>query len=236
MRIRLPMGRRAFFIAAFAFSLVALFPLRLALDWFGLDDRGLAAREASGSIWLGALREAQIGPVPIGDVGARLNSLPVFLGRARVSLVRGGDTGAFAGAAVASRHSFGFEDVTGQLRPGAMLAPIASLDLDDLSAGFSAGQCRRAEGQVRATIAGDLGGIVLPAGLTGTARCDAGALLLPLISQSGMERLDLRLFAEGRYSAELLVRPTDPAVQQRLGATGFVPARGGFARMVEGSF
>jgi general secretion pathway protein N len=238
MRIRMPMGRTVFFLAAFAFSLVALFPLRLALDWFGLDDRGLAAREASGSIWLGALREAQVGPVPIGDVSARLNSLPLFLGRARVSLVRRAADGSFAGALLASRHSFAFEDVTGQLRLGGQLAPlpIAALDLDDFSAGFADGQCRQAGGMVRATLAGDLGGIVLPSGLSGTARCDAGAVLLPLASQSGMEQLNLRLFPDGRYRAELLVRPTDPATGQRLAAAGFAPAGNGFARLVEGSF
>lgn len=238
MRIRLPMRRTVFFLAAFAFSLVALFPLRLALDWFGLDDRGLAAREANGSIWLGTLREAQIGPVPVGDVGARLNSLPLFLGRARVSLFRTGDGGTFAGAVLATRHGFGFEDVTGQLSLGARLAPlpIAALDLEDVSAGFAGDQCRQASGRVRATLAGDIGGIALPAGLSGTARCEAGAVLLPLASQSGMEQLNLRLFADGRYRAELLVRPTDPAIQQRLGAAGFVPANGGFARIAEGSF
>ncbi len=234
----MPMGRMVFFLAAFAFSLVALFPLRLALDWFGLDERGLAAREANGSIWLGALREAQLGPVPIGDVSARLNTSPLFLGRARVSLVRRGADGAFAGALLATRHSFAFEDVTGQLRLGGQLAPlpIASLDLDDVRAGFSEGQCRQASGMIRATMAGDLGGIVLPSGLSGTARCEGGAVLLPLASQSGMEQLNLRLFPDGRYRAELLVRPTDPATQQRLTATGFMQAGNGFARIAEGSF
>lgn len=238
MKIRMPMGRTVFFLAAFAFSLVALFPLRVALDWFGLDDRGLAAREANGSLWLGALREAQIGPVPIGDVSARLNTLPLFLGRARVSLVRRGDEGAFAGAVAATRHSFAFEDVTGQIRLGAQLAPlpISALDIDDLSIGFAGDRCRQASGRIRATIAGDLGGILLPSGLSGTARCEAGAVLLPLASQSGMEQLNLRLFADGRYRAELLVRPTDPAVQQRLAAAGFLPANGGFVRIAEGAF
>ena len=61
MSFRLPFGRGAFFVAAFAFALVALFPLRLAIRWLGLDERGLAAREAEGSVWLGALKEAQLG-------------------------------------------------------------------------------------------------------------------------------------------------------------------------------
>ena len=44
MRIRLPLGRSLFFLCAFLFALVALLPLRLALDWLGLDDKGFAAR------------------------------------------------------------------------------------------------------------------------------------------------------------------------------------------------
>lgn len=238
MRVRLPLGRAAFFVAAFAFSLVALLPMRLALDWLGLDTRGLAAREAAGSVWLGALKEAQLGPVPLGDVEARLNSLPLFLGRARLSLSRRGEGGDLEGAAVASRHRFGLDDVTGQARLGSLLAPlpITQFDLDRVSVGFTSGQCERAEGAVRATIAGDVGGIALPSGLNGEARCAEGALLLPLASRSGMEQLNLRLFADGRYRAELLVRPSDPAARQRLAAAGFTPAGAGMARVLEGAF
>ena len=72
MKIRMPFGRFAFAVAVFFFALVALTPLGLAIRWFGLDTRGLAAREAEGSVWLGALKEAQLGPAPIGDVSARL--------------------------------------------------------------------------------------------------------------------------------------------------------------------
>ena len=85
MRLRLPLRRTAFFVAAFAFAAVALIPLRVATSWIGGP---LAAREATGSIWLGMLKEAQFGPVPLGDVQARLNVLPLLLGRARLSLSR----------------------------------------------------------------------------------------------------------------------------------------------------
>ena len=238
MRIPLPMGRATFFIAAFAFALVALFPLRIALVWFGLDERGLAARSGEGSIWLGALKEAQVGPVPIGDVSARLNSLPLFLGRARVTLSRSAEAEPFEGAALATRHSFAFEDMSGRLRLGAALAPlpIASVELDDVSAGFVSGQCARAQGRIRAALAGDLGGVAIPSGLSGDARCDGGALLLPLVSQTGLEQLNLRLFADGRYRAELIVRPSDPAVAPRLLAAGFAQSGAGFARVSEGRF
>lgn len=232
------MGRTAFFLGAFAFSLAALFPLRLAADWFGLGERGLAAREATGSVWFGALKEAQLGPVPVGDVTARLNSLPLFVGRARLSLARDDEANPLRGAVGLSRHSFGADDVTGQFRVAALFAPlpVSMLDLDDVSVGFAAGQCRRAEGNVRATLVGEVGGIALPSGLTGAATCQGDAVLIPLASQTGMERLDLRLFADGRYRMDLTLRPSDAAMQARLTAAGFQNANGLFLRRIEGVF
>ena len=113
--------------------------------------------------------------------------------------------------------------------------PIAALDLEGVSAGFASGLCSRAEGRVRATVAGDLGGIALPSGLSGDAALRRGAMLLPLGRQSGMEQLNLRFFADGRYRVELTVRPTDaarrPPDRRRLRAGEM--AR--FARLLEGS-
>src|SRR3546814_12494389 len=98
MRFRVPVGRRLFVLCAILFALVALFPLRLALDWLALDERGFAAREAKGSLWLGALSEAQFGSVELGDLQARLRTLPLFVGRARMDLERGGDANTFRGS------------------------------------------------------------------------------------------------------------------------------------------
>lgn len=238
MRIRMPLRRTAFFLAVFAFALVALIPLRVAIGWFGADGRGLAAREASGSIWLGVLKEAQFGPVPLGDVEARLNLLPLFLGRARLSLARDEADGRFDGAVSVSRHSFGLDDLNGQLRVGALFAPlpIASLDLDEVSAHFSGGQCESARGRVRAGLSGEVAGIAFPSGLSGNARCAEGALMVALASQSGMEQLNLSIRADGRYRIDLVVRSGDPALAGRLTAAGFAPARGGFVRRLDGSF
>jgi general secretion pathway protein N len=238
MKIRMPFGRGAFAVAVFFFSLVALTPLGLAIRWFGLDTRGLAAREAEGSVWLGALREAQLGPAPIGDVSARLNTLPLFLGRARISLARMDQTQRFEGAATVSRHAFGFDDATGQLRLGAMLAslPIGAVELQDVSIGFAGGLCSRAEGRVRAVATGEVGGMSLSSGLAGNASCAGDAALLPLVGQSGLEQLNIRLFADGRYRVELMIRSQDAALGARLAAAGFAAGNGGFVRVVEGRF
>jgi general secretion pathway protein N len=91
MRVRLPLGRSLFFVCAFLFALIALFPLRLALDWLALDERGFAAREAKGSIWFGGLSEAQFGTVALGDLTAELRTLPLS------SAARGWSSGARRG-------------------------------------------------------------------------------------------------------------------------------------------
>jgi len=238
MRIRLPLGRSLFFLCAFLFALVALLPLRLALDWLELDARGFAAREAEGSIWLGSLSEAQIGTVPLGDLQAQLRTLPLLLGRARVDLERDEEDDRFEGSATVSRHTFGIDDMSGRLDLGAALAPlpIGAVDLTEVTAHFENGLCTRAEGLVRANVAGDVGGIALPGGLSGNARCDRGALLLPLTSQAGTEALNLRLFEDGRYEVELVVRPMDDATRDRLIASGFALGAGGYVLRVSGQF
>jgi len=236
MRFRLPMKRTVFFLAAFAFALVALIPLRVAAGWFG--SGGLAAREANGSIWLGVLKEAQLGPVALGDVSARLNVLPLLIGRARLSLSRDEAQGAFEGALSVSRHSFALEDLTGQIRTGTLFAPVpvGALDLDDVSVQFANGLCESADGRVRASVSGEMGGITLPGGLGGDVRCAEGTLLVPLASQGGMGQLNLAIRADGTYRIDLVIRQTDPSLAPRLTAAGFQLTGAGYTRRIEGHF
>lgn len=238
MRIRLPLGRSLFLLASFLFALVALLPMRVALGALGFEQSGLTARAANGSVWLGALQEAQIGPVALGDAKARLNFLPLLIGRARLSIAGADEAAPFEGAAIVARHSFGFEDVSGRLRLGALALPVAlsTIDLDDVSAGFASGRCVRGEGRVRAAVTGEIAGIALASGLSGNARCANDALLVPLVSQSGMEQVNIRLFPDGRYRIDLIVRAADPATRGQLAAAGFRPAGAGYVLQLNGSF
>lgn len=237
MRIRLPLGRSLFFFCAFLFALTALLPLRLALDWLGFDTRGLSAREARGSIWLGALDGARFGTVPLGDLEARLRALPLLVGRARVDIDRASESEPLDGGLTMSRHGFGVDDVTGSLGLAVPApAPLISFDVADVTIRFRDGRCAEADGTVKASLAGQIGGIDVPGALEGRARCDGGALLLPLADPSGLERVDLRLFADGRYRAGLIVRPSDDMARDRLAAAGFAPAPGGYRLSISGSF
>ena len=114
--------------------------------------------------------------------------------------------------------------------------PIATLDLDDVTVHFEGEQCEAAEGQVRAGLSGEVAGLALPAGLSGAVRCQGGAAMLPLTGQSGMEQVNISVEASGRWRAEVVVRPTDPATIQRLTAAGFTPGAGGYVRRIDGSF
>ena len=231
-------GYRLLFGTIFAIALIALLPLRLAAGWVGIGDAGLSAREVRGSVWGGRLSEARIASVPLGDLRAGLDPLPLLAGRARVDLERPGDDGDVSRGAIGiSRHETGIDDVTARLPLGSVFAPlpVAAIDLNDVSVRFRDGLCVFAEGSARATIEGEMAGSVPGGALIGNARCDAGALLLPLVSPSGMARVAVRLSGGGRYRVELLVRG-DEGVRERLLAAGFAPRAGDYGLSVEGVF
>ena len=239
-RFRLTTGPLALFGAVFVLALIVLLPLRLVLGQFDLARTGFAAREASGSVWFGALREARVGSIALGDLGAALSPWPLFVGRARVDLAGHSTTTtrAIRGAVSVSRHSIGVDDMTAALPGGAVFArfPVGGLDLDDVSVRFTDGNCDKAEGRVKATLGGDIAGISMAQGLSGTARCDGGALLLPLASQAGTEQALVRVWQTGRFRAELKVKPTDPTAAQKLELSGFQPTARGHVLIVEGKF
>lgn len=214
MRLRLRWWRELFFLGALLFALVALLPLRFALDGLGFAAKGLTARNAAGSLWLGALDEARLGPVPLGTVATRLRVLPLLAGRARLDVAQEGD--GFRAGLTASRHGFGIDDASGTIEvAGFGPVPASTLDLADVSVRFGDGQCEVAEGMVKLRLSGQLGAAPPVSGFSGEARCDGPAVLLPLRSQSGADRLDVRLFAEGRYRIDAALRTGGTSFSQR---------------------
>jgi general secretion pathway protein N len=235
MRIRLPMPRLAIFAILFVLALLLFLPLRLVLG----SIPGLTAREASGSVWGGQLKEARAGPVALGDLSARVAPTPLLVGRLRLELERGRTAADRLRAALSmSRTRLALEGASGLIPVDGVFAPlpVASLDLTDLTVEFRDGQCDRAAGLVRANIAGDVAGLPLPVALNGAARCDRGAVLLPLASGSGGEGLALRLFGDGRYEAQLTVRATEPGLIARLTGAGFAIGPGGYMTAFRGRF
>lgn len=190
------------FVILLAVALIATLPLRLALAGAGT---GLGARAAEGSIWSGRLIDARLGPLPLGQLSASVSPLALLIGRIKVSLAGDGSSREpvrailIAGGGVRAVEALsGSIDATGVLGP----LPISSLAFVDAHTRFEGGACRAAGGQVRATIApATVPGLAMPPSLSGTLRCEGAALILPLASVSGAERLTLRLTGNGRWTA-----------------------------------
>ncbi|WP_375420917.1 type II secretion system protein N [uncultured Sphingomonas sp.] len=235
-RIRLATGPGVLFGAMMLVALLLFLPMRLALAWSGLDESGFAARAVTGSVWDGRIAEAQFGDLAIGDLDARLSPFALLVGRARLSL--DGTTRPLNGVVTVTRHGFAIDHVTASLPTGRIFQPlpVGGLDLTDVTVEFADGSCVRAEGRVRATLVGDASGVALPPSVAGNARCEGGALLLPLASDAGRETVALRITGGGRYTAVFTLQPSDPATLERLAASGFVERAGGYQLAIEGSF
>lgn len=225
-------------LGAFVLGLVAFFPLRLAIGLFGLEGQGVSARAVQGSLWYGRIDQLMVGDVSVGTVHAGLSPIQLLVGRARLDLGRkAGLPDDIEGALTVGFGRIGLDDVTGNIPVGAALAPlpISGITFTDMSAYFSGGACGHAEGRVKAAIAGELPGLNLSQGLSGDVRCDGSSILLPLVSQSGLEKLNLRIKADGHYTAEMRVTSSDPALGQGLGAMGFQQAGDGYILRIDGT-
>ena len=233
--IRLRTTPAVLFGGLLVLALLVFLPMRLALGWVGLGQQGFNARAITGSIWGGTLKEARFGDLGLGTLDASLSPLALLIGRARVSL-DGGAT--LHGAMTISRNARGVDKMSGTLPTGGVFAPlpVTQLTLDELTVHFEGDTCDMAEGRVTAAMGGEVAGIALPASVSGNARCDGGALLLPLASQSGAESVSLRVTGAGAYTAMLSLAPSDPAAGAKLAELGFIATQNGYQLSVQGSF
>lgn len=234
MRLRMTTRPSVLFVAMLVVALIVFLPMRLALGATGLADQGLSARRVGGTIWGGSMLEAWFGEVALGDLRVSLSPLALLVGRARLAFEGAGADGRpIMGAATISRHAMGIDGVTASLPAAALFAPlpVTMLSLEDVTVRFRDGVCEEAGGRVRATVTGEAGGLPLPPTMMGNARCEAGALLLPMTGQGGTEAVNLRIRPDGRYTADLVLTPGDPAAAAKLEQLGFVAGSGGGYRL-----
>ncbi|HTH29183.1 MAG TPA: type II secretion system protein N [Sphingobium sp.] len=222
----LRLSRRGWVICAIAMvvALIACLPLRLAAGLFGLSDMGVAARSMSGSVWAGQAEELELGVFRLGTVDVMLSPLQLLLGRARFDISRKqGMPDDISGALSVGFATRGIDDVTGSMPLGGAFAPlpVLALEMYDVSIAFSGTRCLRAEGRMRLQVAAVLPGLDFANGLSGEARCDGADVLIPLVSQSGVERIEIRLTGEGRYRATMTIAANDPALANALALGGF---------------
>ncbi len=222
------------------FLLILLLPLRLAIMVTGLPQKQFSAFHVSGSIWSGHMLQARFGPLVLGDLDTGLRILPLFVGRTELKLEReplAGDGGLQATVGKWGVTSM-LSHVTASLPAGSVLPalPITRIDLADFSVGFTGERCTNASGMVRVTLDANFPGLPNAPVLSGQARCDDGALLLPLKSAGGTEELTVTMEGDGDYLARLQLTGANESWPQILPAIGFTAVPGGYVLAIEGSY
>lgn len=224
------MSRRRIAIASAILLLISaliFMPLRTII---GGD--GIAARKVDGIIWDGSIRDLRIGRLPVGDVNARLHFWPLLLARAEISLSRGDAPYApgFQGSVTRRVGGFSINGLKAALPVAELFAPLPAenINFQDFSARFTAGRCVEAGGIVRLTLDNSLPGLDLSNGLLAKPRCDRGQLLIPLLSQSAMEHVDIRVSGDGTYGAIIFLEGDRTDQAAMLALAGFRPVSGGY--------
>jgi general secretion pathway protein N len=218
--------------ASVVMALIAL-PLAVVLPLALPADSGLSARRAEGTVWEGILRDANIAGLPLGDTRIGFDVLPLLVGQARLGFAAPALRGIIeiSSGNLSFSHGNGVVDLADRLRP----LPLSRVTLDNVAVAFRNDRCTSATGRVRAEVATDIGGIALPGGMSGTLRCDGADLVVPLTGTSGMERIDLRLAASGKWRADLSVRSNDPVISGKLLSSGFSAGPAGYTVRVSGA-
>ena len=233
-------GRSKLVLAAiFVVTLIAALPLRLALALADPGGRGITAREVGGTIWDGRIGDLRIGALPLGDVAASLRPLPLLIGRRDVHIERLDGTGApgdFSANAAGGDGWLSLSDVRGQVPIGDAFGtiPATALGFSDFHAELNSGRCVSAGGQVSLILAPFSELMPGPVALSGTARCNKGALYVPMKGPTGLENLFLRLEPDGRWRADFVLGGLPVEVTAPLLEAGFTARPGGIGISANG--
>jgi len=218
-----------------AVAAIIFMPLRIILG-----GEGMSARKVEGIIWDGSIRDLKIGRLPIGDVNARLHFLPLLIARAEISVSRGDApfSPGVSGSVTRRVGGFSVNALNASVPVADLFAPLPAetIDLRDFSVRFIAGRCAEASGSARLTFASAVPGFELANGLLATPRCERGQLLIPLVSQSAMERVDIRLSADGTYRTAIFLEGDRGTQSAPLILAGFRPVAGGYRMAGKGRF
>lgn len=222
-------------VATLALAAIIFMPLRTIV---GGD--GVIARKVDGIIWDGAIRDLSLGKLPVGDVNARLRFWPLFLGRAEILLSRGNTqfVPGINGSVSRGIGGMSVNNLSATVPIGSLFAPFPAenIQFEGFSARFASGRCMDAGGQVRLTLSDTVPGLNLQNGMLGQPRCDGARLLLPLASQSAMERADIRLSSDGSYTVTVTLDANRGDQAAVLNLAGFRPVAGGYRLVQKGRF
>lgn len=229
-------GRTKVLLAAlFVVALIALTPLRLVVA----NVPGLTARSVDGPAWSGTIRDLRAGPLPLGDVDAGLLPLPLLIGRPEVWITRHGTAATpFAARAAGGAGWLRLSRVNGMvpLADGMGGLPVASAGFTDFALRMEGGKCVEAHGTASLTLAPLSILLPDPIAVSGQARCEGGALVVPMQSAGGMEHLTLRVQGSGAWTADLALSGLPVEVSGPLIDMGFSARPGGIGFRASGQF
>lgn len=208
-------------------AVIALMPLGTAAGAIGVS-----ARSSQGTIMSGALRDAAVGRVRMGDVNARLRLTSLLMGRLSFALARGDSPHAPGVSGAVGRGFGGFtaDGLSMTLDGSSLIQELAGAELrfETFSFAFSGNKCATASGVIRLAFEESALGQLIKGGMIGNAECSNGDLFVPLVSQSTMERAFVRIKGDGKYQLTLIISEPAAEVGEALGAAGFKPIAGGY--------
>lgn len=217
-------------------ALLALFPLRVALDATNFSNVGLSARQVAGTIWYGRLGDLHLGRRPLGTFEVALNPGALLLGRASMRFHRmDGIEGPLDGKLVVGGQR-GVVGVNGRIAVGDMFAPlpIEALEFDDFTILFRGGVCVEARGELTPIVAIPLLGAQFGSGLQSSVQCDGERARVTVGSAAGGARIDFYVRSSGGYRGWMTVRDAPPDAAIALSLFGFRPSAQGMTLTVNG--
>ncbi len=229
--------RQLFTCAAMSLFIAAIIfmPLRAIVG-----GKGVSAQKVEGIIWDGSVRNLRIGKLPIGDVNARLHFLPLMLGQAQISLARGDAPFApgISGSFTRRIGGVSIDKMNANIPIVSLFSPLPAenIELQDFSVRFSAGRCAEASGNIRMTLTSSMPGLALSNGLLARPRCEGAQLLIPLLSQSAMEHVDVRVSGDGSFVATFFLEGDRTEQSVPLALAGFRSVAGGYRMVRKGKF
>jgi general secretion pathway protein N len=207
-------------------ALLMLMPLGTAASALGVS-----ARHSQGTILSGTLRDASLGRVKIGDINARLNLLPLFTGRFGFTLERGDSLmlPGVSGTVGSGMNGMYADALTAAFDGGGLVRGLEGSEIrfESTSFAFANGKCASASGGARLSLEQTALGSVMRSALSGKAECSEGDLFIPLLSQSTLERILVRVKGNGDFQATIMVLEPSPENMAALSLVGFTPVSGG---------
>ncbi len=222
-------------------AILVFMPLRFAVGMAVPSGSAISAKSVYGSIWSGGINNLNAGPLSLGNMRVRLALLPLITGRAEylLSPMDAAIEPGFNGTIGTGWGGVQIEHLTGAANHGQSVTslPLAGAEFQDFSVRFAGGTCRSANGSVRILlIPAAIPGINAEGGFLGNAKCREGKLFLPMVSSSAMERIDLSVDANGKYTFTLTLNNVEPQTAAMLTLNGFRPISGGYTQAFNGQF